>query len=285
MLKFLQRGRSEVDRVLDGYELPSFPGPVMSVLGKLRDPEMSLQDIIVDLEIDPGLHVKVLRTVNSVAFGLSHKVSSLRHAASLLGRSRLESLVLGVGVKDGLDRMVLPAWFDKHSFWLSAARRAALARGLTEIFHPQSQAEAFTIGLLQDMGVPVMAALKRDIYRDLYQGWQQDEHMADLADLETSAFNLAHPELGAGIAARWEFPGLLINHVGAHHARFDKGCDIAIHIASRITDRAAPVDVGSFAACVSHDTGIDRNLMENLMARVEEEAAELAGVLGANSAF
>ncbi|ORJ62839.1 HDOD domain-containing protein [Geothermobacter hydrogeniphilus] len=280
MLKLLRRRKNnrDIDRILDGYELPSFPGPVITVLSKLRNPEAPIQDIADDLEVDPGLHVKVLRTVNSVAFGLSHKISSLRHAVSLLGRSRLESLVLSVGVKESLDRGLVPGWFDMQSFWLSAARRAALARGLAQILHPQTQAEAFTAGLLQDMGVPVMASLKGDPYRKLYQLWQQSNE-TDLAGLEKDHFDLAHPQLGAGIAERWDFPDMLIENVGRHHLALENGLDLAIHIASLITDAPGPIDKSALATRINQTTGLDRAMLEKLLCRIDDEAVELAGAL------
>lgn len=281
MLKLLQRRRVDqrMDKILAGYELPSFPVPVMTVLTKLRNPETPIQEIAADLEIDPGLHVKVLRTVNSVAFGLSHKVSSLHHAVSLLGRSRLESLVLSVGVKETIDKGLVPGWFNMQNFWLSAARRASLARGLAHILHPQTQGEAFTAGLLQDMGVPVLAALKGENYRSIYQQWQRGMN-TDLSEQEIRAFDLAHPQLGAGIARRWFFPDLLINNVGSHHLGQDSEIDLAIRIASLVTDSVESFDGTAFAARISKDTGLDRAMLENLLSCVEDEAAELACALG-----
>ncbi len=280
MLGIIRRRKKErqVEQFLTGYELPSFPTPVMNVLAKLRDPDCPIHDLAEDLEVDPGLHVKVLRTVNSVAFGLSHKVCSLEHAVSLLGRSRLESLVLSVGVKESLDREQTPDWFDMHNFWLSAARRATLARELAQILHPKTQAEAFTAGLLQDMAVPVMAALKGERYQNLYQHWQAASE-SDLAELEYAEFHLSHPQLGAGIAERWEFPDLLINTVGSHHQTEEHEVDLAVRIASMVTDAPGPFDAAAFAGRISNEIGLDRQMLEDLLADVEEEAKELATAL------
>ncbi len=220
MLKFLKKkasgaGKKGLDQ-LDDYELPCFSSSVLSLLGKLRDSASTTDQIAADLEIDPGLHVRVLKTVNSVAFGLSHKVGNVRHAVNLLGRSRLESLVLSVAVKNNVDRFPVPKWLDMSRFWHMAARRAAVARGLALKLHPETQAESFTAGLLQDMGVPVMAAMKGDAYRDIYDQWLTDDDVC-LVAMEKELFDLDHATVGGHMAGKWGFPKTLVTAITSHH--------------------------------------------------------------------
>jgi HD-like signal output (HDOD) protein len=67
---------SELRKILGDYELPSFPEVVMNVLRLLRDQESSSKEIAARLETDPGMHVRVLKTVNSASYGLSTWPSS-----------------------------------------------------------------------------------------------------------------------------------------------------------------------------------------------------------------
>ncbi|RME38813.1 MAG: HDOD domain-containing protein, partial [Deltaproteobacteria bacterium] len=218
MLSVFRRKKknAELDKIIAGYELPSFPATAMTVLGKLRDPDVPLDEIADDLELDPGLHVRVLRTVNSVAFGLSRKVSNVAHAVTLLGRNRLESLVLGVAAKGTLDRCLVPGWFDMKGFWLSAARRASIARSIAMKYQPAGQAEAFTAGLLQDMAVPILAATRGAAYQTIYQNWQQGVE-TDLPELERTKLGTCHAEIGGALAQRWDFPEELIKGIEEHH--------------------------------------------------------------------
>ncbi len=71
--------------LLNGYEAPSFSSTVMGVLSTLRDPQSSFTEIAEQIGIDPGMHVNVLKTVNSAAFGLSAEVTCMEHAISLSG--------------------------------------------------------------------------------------------------------------------------------------------------------------------------------------------------------
>ncbi|MAG58522.1 MAG: hypothetical protein CMJ83_19715, partial [Planctomycetes bacterium] len=104
MFKRKQDPRAGLAAVLGEFELPGFPMAVMEVLRSLRDPEKDLESIATRVETDPGMSVGVLKMVNSAAFGLASEVDTVGHGLAMLGRARLESLVLGVVVRDVLPK-------------------------------------------------------------------------------------------------------------------------------------------------------------------------------------
>ncbi len=185
--------KEDLDDLLEGYEIPSFPTAVMKVLQMLRDPDVEISLIAEELQVDPGMTVRVLQMVNSAAYGSAQKVTDVAHAVTLVGRSPLEAMVISVAVKD-----IMPgrqqSGFDLDRFWLSSARRASAARLLSHHLHPATSSEAFTSGLLQDIAVPVLADLKGDAYCEIYQRWQNEDdlRLEDLLnDLIEEAFNEA----------------------------------------------------------------------------------------------
>ena len=130
MLRLLKKKQSPQDAlraIIGDYELPTFPATVMEVLRAIRDPEIELEIVAARVEADPGLVVRVLKTVNSAAFGLAREVDTVGHALAMMGRGRLESLVLGLAVKDALPTPTAIG-FERSRFWSTAARRATLAR-------------------------------------------------------------------------------------------------------------------------------------------------------------
>lgn len=221
--------------LLNSYQLPSFPSTVINVLSILRDPESSLLEIAMQLEIDPGLHVKILRTVNSSAFGFSTKVLSIPHAVTLLGRSRLESLVLSVAIKDTLPS-TYPELFDANQFWFAAARRACLARTLANYLHPATQSESFSGGLLQDIAVPVLMTVKKEEYCTIYEQWKNNVD-SSLYVLERNAFGFDHAYVGARMMEEWDMPEYLVRMISEHH-NYDKDSTIepAVRLSSYIRD-------------------------------------------------
>ena len=278
MLKVLQKLKSspaqKVRELLGaGYELPSFPAAAMNILGLLRDAESSIKEITAQLQIDPGIHVRVLSTVNSAAFGLSTKVSNVQHAATLLGRSRLEALVLSVAVKESLpapDRKE----FDSQQFWKSAARRASLARVLAKHLHPATQTEAFTAGLLQDMAVPILATRKNKLHFPIYDRWKSDP-CVKLHELEARQLGFDHAMLGGVMAKEWHLPEYLITAIAGHHDRnSDNQPEPAIILVSYLRDSS--VDDGTDAivkAC--HDSyGIGNDAALDLIKHALDDAEE-----------
>lgn len=264
---------------LENYELPSFSISVIGLLGKLRDPNCSFTAIAEDLEVDPGLHVRVLKTVNSVAFGLSHKVSSVQHAVSLLGRGRLESLVLSVAVKNNLDDEHMPDWFDMRLFWRAAARRAALARGLAQRLHPETQSESFTAGLLQDMAVPIIARSKTSNYQKLYEPWNLVDDHSNLIELEQNNLNLDHANIGAQMARNWGFPANLVEMISSHHTtKTSLGTPLSVQIVSLLKGNPE-IPLVDLAAQVEQLFGLDQNLYCQLAEQAQEDADELIEAL------
>ena len=203
-----------VDR-LGEYELPSFPAAAVSTLGLLRQ-DAPMAEVAESIMTDPGLSVRILRTVNSAAFGLRQKASNLQYAVNLLGRSRVESLVLVAAVGEALPA---PDDFDLRGFWRTAAHRACLARKIAASVSPATELECFTAGLLQDMAVPVLVTSLPGypgLYSDAIGGDQPG-----LPEYERKILGYDHAEIGALMAETWDLPESLIAAIAGHHGTGD----------------------------------------------------------------
>ena len=241
MLGWFKRKKKEDPKAqlaasLGDFTLPNFPAVANRVLGLLRDPDVPLDAAGDALAEDPGLSAKVLGIANSSAFALRHPVRSVSHATSLLGRSTVESLLLGVVVQSSLPRPEITG-FDQRRFWRTAARRAAAARALADVLHPRTKSESFTASLLEDMAVPLIGAAKGGDYGVVLEQRitgtvETGDTVAAVARFEFTAravdngasnrIDCRHLEqVGAATigqvdeAARLELPGLVDAHRGA----------------------------------------------------------------------
>ncbi len=280
MFEFLRRKssnpRKDLKGLLDNYEVQSFPGVVTSILGMLRDPESSITEIAEQIEMDPGLHVKILRLVNSVSFGLMRQVSSLNHAVTLLGRARLESMVLSFAVAESLAAPGVTC-IDNTRFWLVAVRRAGLARMLALHLHAATQGESYTAALLQDIALPVLSMAKKDAYCALVERWNKEPGL-DLAVLEKEAFGYDHAQVGALIAQVWGLPDYLVNAVGGHHGGVAGDVEPAVRLVSSL--RYSEADDGSegvVAACVG-EFRMEEELIRNMLEMAFEDAEKTARI-------
>jgi HD-like signal output (HDOD) protein len=219
MLQFLKsRNKApgeELRSLLGNFELPSFNEKVMNALRLLRDPESSIQEITAQVQMDPAMCVKVLRTVNSAAFGLASKVSNIQHAVSLLGRSRLEPIILSIAVKDALPKLE-SSFINDGRFWATASERACLAEALAQHLHPATKGESFIAALLQDMAIPIMMYAHKDRYIPVMEKWFTSKE-SRLDEIEKDALGHDHASIGALMAAEWDLPEYVICAVEGHH--------------------------------------------------------------------
>ena len=219
MLGFFRRSQQEsheaLTRVLGETEIPTFPSALMAILDSIRDPDNSMDKVAEQAVVDPGLVVRVLKTVNSAAYGLRRSVDSMHHACSLMGRSQLESLVLSLTIREVLPESPSPG-FEARRFWTTAFRRASLARLLAARFNPSRQAECFTAGLLLDMAVPLLAGTQTPGYGQVLEHWHSDPD-SDLAELENESFGWTHAQLGAALGCFWQLPEYLVSAIEEHH--------------------------------------------------------------------
>ncbi len=206
--------KAKLQKILKGYQLPSFPAVVMQILQKIRNPYASASDIAESVSLDPGLSVRLLSIANSAAFSPIKKVENLTQAIALVGLSLLESLVLGVGVAKGIPKKTCQ-WHDPSEFWLTSARRAMLADELARILCPAKESECFTAAFLQDMALPFLACHRRDDYDTVLKKWHLEG--GNLAQLEREVLAWDHGEVATWICSEWGLPENIALAIKSHH--------------------------------------------------------------------
>ncbi len=268
-----QDSKQILHRMLKGYQLPSFPNIVMEVMRKLRNPDSSLTEIAETMERDPGMSVRLLKTVNSAAFGLAHNVGDVGRAVTMLGRSRVEALIVSVAVKQSLPRP--QHGFNSPQFWQTSARRASLARLLAEELNPKGSSEAFTAGLLQDLAVPVLVESHQKAYSQLYREYQRDPD-SNLYTLERKEIGFDHALVGAHMAKAWHLPLYLAKAIAAHHVRRKpEDEDPALAMVSLMRDSQRYDGTDQILAIAEDRYNLNPDTVKLLIAQAYEDAADL----------
>jgi HD-like signal output (HDOD) protein len=206
--------KAKLKKIMQGYELPSFPTVIMEILQKIRSPDSSASDIARSLSLDPALSVRLLSIANSAAFSPIKKIENLTQAIALVGFSQLESLVLGVGVTKGIPKQACQ-WHDPVEFWLTSAKRAMLAHELARVICPAKESECFTAAFLQDMALPFLACHRSDDYGPVFEKWHLEG--GDLALLEREVLEWDHAEVATWICSEWGLPENIALAIKTHH--------------------------------------------------------------------
>lgn len=278
MLNFFKRAKKdpkrELKELLGDYELPRFPSVVMDVLAMLRDPGTETSDIANKIEMDMSMSIKVLRLINSAAFGLSTKVSNLQHAVTILGRSRLESMLLTYAVANAIPPSL--DCMDISIYWLASARRACLAKHMAMRIHASTKADSFTAALLQDLAIPLISGRQGQAYTDLIQEWHATPD-ADICALEREKFGYDHATVGALIAEEWGLSEYLINAIAGHHDLTEESsAEPAVRLVSQLRYLDEEEPAAKLIQTAIDEHGFEPLTMEEIVETAFDEANQFA---------
>jgi HD-like signal output (HDOD) protein len=165
------------------------------------------------IEEDQGLTVRVLRLARSSVLARRAQVSTVSAAIVKLGFRAVQSMVLSTSALRALRRYSGPGFerLWRHGFAVgSASRLLALKLKLGE---PE---EAFTMGIVHDLGQLILEMQYQDVYEELIARAEQAPHVK-LQDAERRVFGVDHMQLGYMLARRWRLPEPLVHAIRHHH--------------------------------------------------------------------
>jgi HD-like signal output (HDOD) protein/GGDEF domain-containing protein len=194
-------------------QLYSLPAVAMEVLRLTSEPKVDARALKECLERDPALTTRVLKVVNSSLFGLSRPVCDLTQALAILGNRPLKMLVLGFSLPKelftGLSASVLAR------YWRHTLIKAVAARELADQLFRTPGDEAFTAGLVQDIGLLALIQQLGEPYLRLVDHCQS--HGGDILERELETLGFDHAVLSARLLGRWGLPPSLCTAVAVPH--------------------------------------------------------------------
>lgn len=195
-------------------DLPSLPHVVTRIMQLVEDPTTSAAQVSQAISNDQALASKVLRLANSAYYGFPYQIATVAHATVILGFRAVKTLVLSAFAS---------AWFDEKGdaidrgeLWKHSVGCAVAARLLASRAGWRDAEEAFTAGLLHDIG---RVMLDRYAHRPLRQAVELSQSGGmPLREAELSVFGFTHGELGQWVMEQWKLPLTLCVAIGCHHA-------------------------------------------------------------------
>ncbi len=234
------------------HTLPSLPTLYREVMQELQSPDASIDKIGQIIAKDPGMLTKMLQVVNSPFYGLSRRISSATQAVALLGLETIKSLVLSMKVFSQFESSA-QTFFSLDILWnhgmitgryarMIAKEQGAGARSMEE--------DAFTAGLLHDVGLLVLATNTPDQYTETLALMNQG--IAEW-EAERQVLGATHAEVGGYLLGTWGLSDPIVEAVAFHH---DPGRSAghtfsplaAVHIANVLEEQAASIDGPSIVA-------------------------------------
>jgi HD-like signal output (HDOD) protein len=198
------------------HTLPSLPTLYRDVMQELQSPDASIDKIGQIISKDLGMLTKLLQVVNSPFYGLPRRISSATQAVALLGLEAIKSLVLSMKVFSQFESSS-QTFFSLDVLWNHGMTTGRYARTIAKEQGTDTRVmeDAFTAGLLHDVGLLVLATNTPDQYTETL-AMMQNLGLAEW-EAERQVLGATHAEVGGYLLGTWGLSDTIVEAVAFHH--------------------------------------------------------------------
>lgn len=193
-------------------KLPPLPGSALKISSLLQDINVSQKKIAEAIGNDPMLASRVLRLANSPIYAFQQSITNLSAAVNAVGNKAIYEMVMIGAFADSFGREIRNSVIGRDN-WLHSLAVAIAARELAAILEMRGTEEAFSCGLLHDIGSLLLFRVDTALYTEIFN---QSER-SDLSKLEKEVYGFDHAEVGALAAQRWNLSEPVCDMILYHH--------------------------------------------------------------------
>ncbi len=197
-------------------KMPAFPKSVQRILELSRDINCSPKELVIVIEKDPVMTMKLLRVINSASYGFTKQVTSVNQSMVYLGLNTIKNMALSFAAMGALPPQT-EVGFDVHGYLTHSLTTAGLARTLCQKYSQDDTdpADCYIAGLLHDFGKVVFGQfLPEESKAALAYSIEQS---ISLHDAERQIIGTDHTVIGGMLVEKWSFPKQLIETIRNHH--------------------------------------------------------------------
>ncbi len=225
----------KLDRIED---LPTLPVIAMEVSKMLRDYNTSIKELSALIKNDQAMTPRILKLVNSSFYGFKSKIANIDRAIILLGFNTISNAIVSVAIIDALSVKGSSDDFDIKNFWEHSVAVAVISRHLAEKSRLCLPEEAFTGGLLHDIGKVILSQYFPDLFKKVIVA--MNGNSVTFYEAEKKQNPVTHAQIGGIMADKWKLPDGLADTIKYHHAVKAGANDInllrIVHVADFISN-------------------------------------------------
>lgn len=200
----------------DKGDLPVLPDILIKLQAQLKNPDVSIVDVVRLIELEPTLAGNILQISNSAYYKTGYeKITTLLMAVNKLGLDNIKQIIFSIEITKLFSKI---DFIDMQQFW---------KHGLAVANHTQTMAvytnllgnlgNAYLSGLMHDAGITVFNYLIPDEYADFLKNI--DKNIVTLEEQEKKMFGIDHQELGAIFIEKWwKLDPEIVRAVRHHHS-------------------------------------------------------------------
>jgi len=195
--------------------VPSLPSVVVKLRQYLNDPDVSFDELAKVIQVDPGLTANILQLANSAYFGWSRTIKTVKEAITRLGTNRIFQMVLCMSVAPLVRKPIRGYDTDAEGLWEHSIAVAVCAEKLAQTLGMKNMEEAFTAGLLHDMGKVVMGTFVEVDDEPIKEIMLSDN--LSFNEAEQMVMGIDHAEVAGELLKAWNLPDTVVAAARCHH--------------------------------------------------------------------
>jgi len=192
----------------------TIPNILSVLLCEIDSDKSTINSIAKIISKDISLMARLLRIANSPFYRRSKEISTIDEAVSVLGIKAVKAMSLSVSMLDVTGGISKSGLIDFKEFWLHNLEVAVISRQLAENIDGCLPEEAFTCGLMHDLGIIFFIQEFPEEYAKVLQAAKSDK---SLEESESEVLGMTHGEVGGRIADAWKLPSIIRQSIIKHH--------------------------------------------------------------------
>ncbi|MEA3545797.1 MAG: HDOD domain-containing protein [Thermodesulfobacteriota bacterium] len=210
-----QISQEELQKIVKS--VPMLSASASQLLQLTSQADHDLVDVINLVRNDANLTARVLKIVNSAAFGLINSITSIDRAVSYLGERIIVSIAIGDCAGKLFEKELTGYEAAGGDLWKHDLRTAIASREVvTQSGVDLSPELAFTAGLLHDIGKALISDYLQGSVVDAVKMLTTEEDL-DYLDAEEKLAGFDHTRAGYELAREWQLPDELAEVILHHH--------------------------------------------------------------------
>ncbi len=196
------------------HDISTLPQVALNIIRVADDPNSSAADLKAVMESDAALSARVIRCVNSSAYGLRSKITNLQQAIAYLGLKQIRNLAVTATVSDLFKAGDGVGPYRRTDLWRHLVGVGLCVRMLAMRLRIHNFEDVFLAGLLHDIGIILIDQHFHTQFARIIESLQQ---ATPLCEVENDVLGFSHVELGAALAEQWSFPLPALAAIRYHH--------------------------------------------------------------------
>ena len=278
--------RMNIERVVKNLNAIAVPRHIHQAIRQVTTQNGSILDISRIIESDAILTVRVLRSINSAAYGLPRKIANINEAVALMGFRQLCELCSDITVLTPQQEEEIRHGFNRIALWQHSLGTAVAAKLIVEQLTGRSDPTMYIAGLLSNIGRVILDTFFQEQFQAALK-LAFDENLS-LRHAERRVFGVSSETVAYWAACGWELSEPLADTLNDHYGKGSAGNSWVIDLAELLAESLGMGSNGSrfyapLQPGILRKNNITKNRLESFVEMLDDAYNDLRSMYGKNN--